>query len=178
LHPTTGVTGLPTSPLLHLLAYALLPLAMLQAVIQMFYGHDQPGDGFTAGVFISLAIGFWYVVFGYQTVKKQLPWVRSGYLIGAGLVLALVNGFLGSVIVGDRRPGVGFLAPVDYGNLLNLPLPSGFNLSNSFFFEVAICLTVLGGATYILDNLGRPKELDVESDTLLIGLQKEQERDS
>jgi multicomponent K+:H+ antiporter subunit A len=160
-HPALGVGGLPTSSLLHLLAYSLLPLALLLAAIEMMYGHDQPGDGFTAGIVISLAIGFWYVIFGYHSTKKQLPWLRSGYLIAAGILIGLFDGLLSALL------GTSFLSPVDYGSMLNLPLPAGFNLSNSFFFEVAICLTVLGSATYILDNLGRPKEADPESDALL-----------
>ncbi|MDI6694357.1 MAG: proton-conducting transporter membrane subunit [Anaerolineales bacterium] len=166
-HPVTGVAGLPTSPLLHLLAYALLPLAFLLAVVQLMYGHDQPGDGFTAGVFISLAIGSWYVIFGYQATKQRLPWLRSGYLIAYGLLLALINGLLGAWF------GSGFMAPLNYGQMLNLPLPQGFYLSNAFIFEVAICLAVLGGATYILDNLGRPRELNLESDALLQAIQEE-----
>lgn len=166
-HPALGVAGLPTSSLLHLLAYSLLPLALLLAAIQMMYGHDQPGDGFTAGVVISLAVGFWYVIFGYHATKQQLPWLHSGYLLGAGLLLALVNG------VASAYFGSGFLSHVNYGEMLNLPLPSGFNISNSFFFEVSICLTILGSATYILDNLGRPKEADPESDALLRSMEEE-----
>lgn len=160
-HPVTGVGGLPTSSLLHLLAYALLPFALLLGVIYMLYGHDQPGDGFTAGVVISLAVGLWYVVFGYHATRAQLPWLRAGYLIGAGLTLGVLNGLLSALL------GNSFLGPFNYGERLNLPLPQGVNLSNGFFFEVAICLAILGSATYILDNLGRPKEYDVESDALL-----------
>lgn len=171
-HPALGVGGLPTSSLLHLLAYSLLPLAMLIAVIEMMYGHDQPGDGFTAGIVISLAVGFWYVIFGYHSTKKQLPWLRSGYLIAAGISIGLLDGLLSALV------GTSFLSPVDYGRMLNLPLPAGFNLSNSFFFEVAICLTVLGSATYILDNLGRPKEADPESDALLRTFEGEQTPES
>ena len=160
-HPALGVGGLPTSSLLHLLAYSLLPLALLLAAIQLMYGHDQPGDGFTAGIVISLAVGFWYVIFGYHSTKKQLPWLRSGYLIAIGISIALINGLLSALV------GADFLSPVNYGKMFNLPLPTGFYLSNSFLFEAAICLTVLGSATYILDNLGRPKEADPESDALL-----------
>jgi multicomponent K+:H+ antiporter subunit A len=168
-HPATGITGLPTSPLLHLLANAILPLALLLAVIQMMYGHDQPGDGFTAGVFVSLAVGLWYVIFGYHRTKEQLPWLRSGYLIAAALLLAVVNGLLGLVF------GQAILSPVDYGELLNLPLPAGFNLSSAFMYEVAIFLTVLGSTTYILDDLGRPKEADPESDALLVSIEEDQQ---
>jgi multicomponent K+:H+ antiporter subunit A len=167
-HPVTGIAGLPTSPLLHLLANALLPLALLLAVTQMMYGHDQPGDGFTAGVFVSLTIGFWYIIFGYHVTKRRLPWLHSGYLIAAGLLLAIFNGLISQFF------GVAVLASLDYGKKLNLLLPAGFNLSSAFFYELAIFLTVLGSATYILDNLGRPKEADPEIDALLVSIQEEQ----
>ena len=47
---TQGIGGRETSPFLHALAYASLPLSMVIAVVHMLYGHDQPGDGFTAGL--------------------------------------------------------------------------------------------------------------------------------
>ena len=37
-------------------AYVALPTSMILAATHMMYGHDQPGDGFTAGVIISLAV--------------------------------------------------------------------------------------------------------------------------
>jgi hypothetical protein len=67
---------------------------------------------------------------------------------------------------------VGFFAPVDYGNLLTLPLPPGFGLTNSFLFELAICITVMGAATLILDNLGHPREADPEAEAESMVLEK------
>ena len=71
-----GIGGQPTSAFVHALAYAILPLAMVIGVTHMMYGHDQPGDGFTAGVIISLGMAFWYVVFGYDETKRRLPWLK------------------------------------------------------------------------------------------------------
>lgn len=150
--PTLGIVGQPTSSFVHALAYAVLPLAMVIAVTHMMYGHDQPGDGFTAGVIISLAVAFWYVVFGYQAAKQRLAWLKPLPLIGAGLLLAMAVGLTAALITGS------LLAPVDFGALLGLPLPTGFNLSTSFLFEVSICLAVLGSASLMLDTLGHPGE--------------------
>ncbi len=150
--PTTGIGGQPTSPFVHALAFAVLPLAMVIAVTHMMYGHDQPGDGFTAGVIISLAIAFWYVVYGYEMTKKRLSWLRPNRLIGSGLLLAIGVGVTAALMTGNA------LAPVDFGKLLGLPLPAGFNLSTSFLFEVSICLAVLGSASLMLDTLGHPGE--------------------
>lgn len=152
-----GIYALPTSPLLHTLAYIVLPLSFMLALTHMLYGHDQPGDGFTAGVIISLAIAMWYIVFGYDDTRRKLPWLNRNNLIVAGLALALITGLGGLVF------GAGIFAPVDYGRMLGLPLPPGFGLTNSFLFEVAIALTVMGAATLMIDSLGHPRDMDVES---------------
>jgi multisubunit Na+/H+ antiporter MnhB subunit len=116
----------------------------------MIYGHDRPGDGFTAGVLVSLAIAFWYVVFGYEEIRARLFWLRPRLLLAGGLLLALVTGLLAAF------PDGAFLGPADWGKAWGLPLPPGFYLSRAFLFEVAIGLTVLGSAAYILNVLGHP----------------------
>ena len=148
--PTLGIGGPETSPFVHALAYVSLPLSMLIASVHIIYGHDQPGDGFTAGVIVSLALGFWYVVFGYEEVRLRLWWLRPAPLIGGGLLLAIASALLAAGIDGS------FLGHVDFGQRLGLVLPQGFNLSTSFLFEIAICLAVVGSATYMLDTLGHP----------------------
>jgi multicomponent K+:H+ antiporter subunit A len=154
LRDTLGIGGQETSPFVHALAYTSLPLAMVVAAVHMMYGHDQPGDGFTAGVIISLALGFWYVVFGYHQVKRRLSWLQPVPLIGGGILLAILSATAAALITGS------FFAHVDFGKLAGLPLPQGFNLSTSFLFEVAICLAVLGSASYMLDTLGHPGDED------------------
>ncbi len=147
-----GIGGLRTSPFVHALAYFSLPLALVVAVTHMMYGHDQPGDGFTAGVIVSLAIGFWYVVFGYYETRRRLTWLRGTPLIGAGLLLVILSSLAAALINGS------FLSPVNFGELLGLPLPQGFYLSTAFFFEAAIALAVVGSVTLMLNTLGHPGE--------------------
>lgn len=151
-----GIGGPQPSPFVRTLARVLLPVMLILGAVQMMYGHDQAGDGFTAGIVISLAIAFWFVVFGYEETRRLLPWLRPFTLIGAGLLVAILNGTMAALLAGF------FFAPVDYGKLLGLPLPTGFALSTSFIFEVAICLTVLGGASMTLSALGHPKDARAE----------------
>lgn len=165
-----GSFGLPTSPFLHLLAYALLPLAVILAMTHLLFGHDQPGDGFTAGIIISLAISSWYIIFGYNAIKSKLAWLKPVRFISMGVGLAFVNSLLGFLWGNGRGEGLkGFFAPVDYGALLQISkiLPAGVVLGNGLVFEIGICLVVLGASVLILDNLGHPAEQDKESDTLL-----------
>jgi len=150
--PTLGIGGRETSPFVHALAYVSLPLSMVIAVVHILYGHDQPGDGFTAGVIVSLALGFWYVVFGYERVRRRLTWLRPAFLIGGGLMLAILTATTAALLTGS------FLGHFDFGQQFGLPLPRGVNLSTSLLFEVSICLAVLGSASYMLDTLGHPGE--------------------
>lgn len=154
---TSGIGGTHTSSFVHALAYASLPFALVLAAIHMMYGHDQPGDGFTAGVIVGLVVAFWYVVFGYSEVKARLTWLKPIQFIWSGVLLAVLTGILGFAINGD------FLSNVDFGKMLNIPLPSDFNISTSFLFEIAIFLCVLGSISYILNALGHPRLSDPES---------------
>lgn len=154
---TFGIGGVRLSSFIRTPAYVTLPLSMVLAATQLMYGHDQPGDGFTAGVIIGLAVGLWYVVFGYEEIRQRLPWLRGVPLIGAGILLAILNGITTELIRGN------FLANVDYGELIALPLPEGFHISSSFLFELAICLAVLGSVALMLNSLGHPGREDRES---------------
>ncbi len=145
-----GIGGGEKSPFIHALAYVSLPLAILIGIIHLLYGHDQPGDGFTAGVIIGLAIAFSYVVFGPDATRRRLTWLRPIPLVAAGILLALTTGTLAAALRGS------FFAHVDFGQILGLTFMRGFNLSTAFFFETAIGLTVLGSLALILDALGRP----------------------
>jgi multicomponent K+:H+ antiporter subunit A len=154
---TTGIGGPTTSAFVHAMAYVSLPLSLIIAVIHILYGHDQPGDGFTAGVIVGLAIAFWYVVFGYEKVRTQLRWLNPMVFISSGILLAIFSGVLSFSIKGN------FLANVDFNSLQEIPLPAGINLGTSLLFEIAIFLSVLGSISYMLSALGHPKNSERNS---------------
>ena len=135
-------------------AFVTLPLAIVLAATHLMYGHDNPGDGFTAGIIISLAIGLWYVVFGYEDTRRRLTWLRPNRFIASGILLALLIGTFSWWATGS------FFGNYDIDTVIHLPLPRGFHISSSFLIELAICLSVLGSASYILDRLGHPDHTD------------------
>ena len=149
---TLGIGYRQMSPFIRTSTFVLLPLSMVLAATHMMYGHDQPGDGFTAGVIISLSVGLWYVVFGYREARRRLDWLKPSLLISSGILLAIATGAVAAFFNGH------FLSNVDFGKLVGLPLPRGFYLSTSFLFEVSICLSVLGSGAHMLATLGRPEE--------------------
>ena len=147
---TLGVGGQPLSSFIRTAAFVALPISIMLAFTHMMYGHDQPGDGFTAGVIISLAIALWYVVFGYEETRRRLPWLHSTFFIAAGILLAITTGLIATAVTGNFLGNSDFTAGWAF-------LPKGFHISTSFLLEVAICLAVLGGATHMLSTLGHPE---------------------
>ena len=170
--PTLGIGGQKPSSFIRVLAYVALPVAMVIGITDIMYGHDQPGDGFTAGVIISLAVGFWYVVFGYDETRRRLSWLKASPLIAAGILLAIFTGIMAAFIDGS------FFSNVDFGHMLGLPLPKGFHLSTSFLFELAICLSVLGSVTHMLNTLGHPGEKDTENTRRLQEIEELEKQES
>ncbi len=152
-HDTRGIGGERASPLIRSTTFVALPLSMMLAATHIMYGHDQPGDGFTAGVIISLSVGLWYVVFGYEETRKRLPWLKASTFIGTGILLAIMTGIAAAFVTGSILGNVDFTAGWAF-------MPKGFHISSSFLIEIAICLTVLGGATHMLNTLGHPGEVE------------------
>jgi multisubunit Na+/H+ antiporter MnhB subunit len=148
---TQGIGGARASPFIRVTAFVALPLSMVLAATHIMYGHDQPGDGFTAGVIISLSIGLWYIVFGYEETRQRLPWLKASNFIGMGILLAVLTGITAAFITGSFFGNFDFTEGWPF-------MPSGFHISTSFLIEIAICLTVLGGATHMLNTLGHPGE--------------------
>jgi multicomponent K+:H+ antiporter subunit A len=151
---TLGIGGNKLAPLIQVLARIVLPLAMAISVCELLYGHDQPGDGFTAGVITSIGIGFWYVVFGYHETRRHLFWIRPSRFISWGILLAILTGTAAMFVNGS------FLSNVDFGMMMGLKLPAGIHLSTSFLFESAIALSVVGSVMHMLNAMGHPEEED------------------
>lgn len=157
---TLGIGGRQTSPFIRIGAAVVFPVAMILAFVHMMYGHDQPGDGFTAGVILSLAVGLWYFVYGYAETRQRIFWLRGAPLISGGILLAIMTGIASALLTGN------VMGNVDYGEMIGLPLPGGFHISSSFLFEVSICLAVLGSVALLLDAFGHPGD---PADTLQKG---------
>lgn len=139
-----------SDPITQLAARLVLPFSGLIAVAHIAYAGVSPGDGFTAGVIIGLGIALWFVVFGYQETKARLRWLHPTSLIGAGMTLALVNALL----------------PLAFGReFFAFTQVSGVSIADIKFastviFEIAICLTVFGGISTIMEAISHPKEIE------------------
>lgn len=140
-----------STPFTRVIARMLMPFALLIAFSHVLFGATAPGDGFSAGIVGGLALGLWYVVFGYTRARAQLTWVSPGRLIGIGLFLAIVNAIFPLFL------GLPFFAHLPFENV---SLPADIKFASSTIFEIAIFLTILGSSGTILEAIAHPTEVE------------------
>jgi multisubunit Na+/H+ antiporter MnhB subunit len=149
-----------STPFTRSVSSLVLPIAVLIGVAQILYGSSGPGDGFTAGVTIGLAVSLWYVVLGYDEAKRKLAWYQPALLVRWGLLIAVVNAIF-PVLVGK-----GFMGLVEFDKALGLyDIVGAFGLhfTSALIFEVAIAITVMGGLGIIMEAIAHPKEVQTFS---------------
>ena len=147
-----------STPFTRSVSYAVLPIAFLIGFAQILYGGVGPGDGFTAGVTIGLAISLWYVVFGYEEAKRQLPWFRPARIVRLGLVIAIGNALFPLLI------GGAFMGHVEFDQAMgiyDIVGSFGLHITSSLIFEIAIAITVMGGLGIITEAIAYPTEHEV-----------------
>ena len=149
-----------STPFTRSVSFIVLPIAILIGMAQILYGGNGPGDGFTAGVTIGLAVSLWYVVLGYNEAKKLLPWFRPELIIRLGLFIAIANALF-PLLVGEE-----FMGHVAFDQALGIydfMGSFGLHLTSSLIFEIAIAITVMGGLGIIIEAIAYPTERQQES---------------
>jgi len=140
-----------STPMTRIVSEMILPFAFVVALVQLLYGGDQPGDGFTAGVISGLGVTLFYIVFGYHEAQRRLNWLNPRLLIGGGLLLVLGNALF------PLLTGSSFLAHL---SLEGVELPANLHLSSTLVYETGIMLTVLGSISMVMEAIAYPKEVE------------------
>ena len=146
-----------STPFTRSVSTIVLPIAILIGIAQILYGGSRPGDGFTAGVTIGLAVSLWYVVLGYHEAKRQLPWFLPALLTRLGLLIALLNAMFPIFL------GRGFMGHVEFDKVLGINEivgSFGLHINSSLIFEIAIALAVMGGLGIIMEAIAFPNEVE------------------
>lgn len=144
-----------STPFTRSVSFTVLPIAILIGVAQILYGGSGPGDGFTAGVTIGLAVSLWYVVLGYNEAKDLLPWFRPELIVRLGLIIAIANALFPVFI------GRGFMGHVEFDQALgiyDIVGSFGLHITSSLIFEIAIAIAVMGGLGIIIEAIAYPTD--------------------
>jgi multicomponent Na+:H+ antiporter subunit B len=116
-------------------------------------GYAEVGDGFGAGVVVSLAIGLSYIALGVDA-EAALPILRHAPKVAVGgLLLALASGFF-PLLLGEpplsHRP-----APDEHVVKIGM-----LELFTPLAMDIGVFLLVVGVLTVLLHHLAGPEDED------------------
>lgn len=124
------------------LARAGIPLMLFGSLYLLLRGHNAPGGGFIGALVGASAFALAYLAApSDEQGRPRLPYLR---VAGAGMVVAVLTGFLG-LLDGS------FLRPLD-GYVL------GVHVTTALVFDVGVYLAVLGVILAALGLLGAPAD--------------------
>ncbi|WP_047042531.1 Na+/H+ antiporter subunit B [Vibrio mexicanus] len=135
-----------TSIILQVIARFLLPMLLLFSVFLLLRGHDEPGGGFIAGLVASSGFALYLFAFDTEQTRKVIG-VDSSYLMGGGLIIAILSGFIGVVYKGA------FLSAVWW--YPTLPGLGELKISTPLIFDIGVYLVVIGMVTTLLLSLAQ-----------------------
>ncbi|RJQ55538.1 MAG: sodium:proton antiporter [Actinobacteria bacterium] len=138
------------TPLERMVAIGVLLVALLISFSHLVGAEQGPGDGFTAGVISSLGITLQYAVFGIAETRRMLKGLRFQPLMIAGLATALVAAVLPLFTTGVLLGHLAIRAEV--------PALGTIELTQATLFDIGVYLLVVGGATWVIENLGEELE--------------------
>ena len=144
------------SVVVRVVARMLLGPAIVVAAGLIAKGYAEVGDGFGAGVAVSLAIALTYFALGGAGAEAALPMLRHGpKLAVGGLLLALVSGFF-PLLLGEpplsHRPAPGEHV-VKVGAL---------ELFTPLLLDIGVFLLVVGVLTMLLHVMASPEDDELQ----------------
>lgn len=133
------------SPMLSTGARTMVPTLALFSVFLLIVGHDLPGGGFAGGLILSAAMLVVFLTFGGRGLRRVLP-VEGEQLVGIGLALALLSGFVGLLFENA------FLAYTT--TTLSLPIIGDLKLTSLLIFDAGVYVLVVGLVSSAILRLG------------------------
>jgi multicomponent Na+:H+ antiporter subunit B len=122
----------------------LLPLLILFSIFLLFRGHNEPGGGFVAGLVAAAAFALYALATDVQAARYALQ-VDPHILIGAGLLLALVDGIVPFIYGQEFLTG--------RWTYLRLPFIGEIEIGSPLFFDIGVYLVVMGVVLMIIFSL-------------------------
>lgn len=120
----------------------LLPLLLLFSAFLLIRGHNEPGGGFVGGLVAAAAFALYAIADGVTTAQRILR-LNPITLIGLGLLIAAISGFVAVVTGQPFMTGVWGSQPVPVLGKVGTPL----------LFDIGVYLAVIGVVLLIIFSL-------------------------
>ncbi len=135
--------------ILEVIAPRLLGPALMFAAAIIVKGYTDVGDGFSAGVVVTLAIALRYITLGGELTERSLPVLRHAPVVAAtGLLIALAVGFAGFVM-GDP-PFTHYPGPGE--DVITI---GALEIITAVAFDIGLFLLVTGALVTLVHHLAR-----------------------
>lgn len=148
------------TPLIRIVSIIIVPIAFLIAVSHLLGAESGPGDGFTAGIIVALALTLQYETLGTLHLPGWLARMKFSHVLLAGLGIAAFSALL-PLLWGDP-----LFAPAAWG--VDAPLLGHLELKLTTLFDTGVALVVFGGAMLAITSLRLPEpqeEIEDEEET-------------
>jgi multicomponent Na+:H+ antiporter subunit B len=117
----------------------LLPLLLIFSIFVFARGHNEPGGGFVGGLVAAAAVALYSMAFTPGQARRLL-FVDPRLLIGLGLLIALLSGFI------SLAAGLPFMTGI--WGYTRLPVVG--ELGTPVLFDLGVYLAVIGAVLTIL----------------------------
>ncbi len=149
-------SGRQPDVVVRVVARLLLAPSVVVAAALIVKGYAAVGDGFAAGVVVSLSVALLYIGLGARAAEDAVPVLRHApKVMVAGLLLALGTGFF-PLLFGEppfsHRPGPGQHV-IKIGTL---------ELFTPLLFDIAVFLLVVGSLSVLVHQHGQEEDEDEE----------------
>lgn len=126
------------SVVLQTVARFIMPIQGFFSLFLLLRGHNDPGGGFAGGLVLAIAFALHAIAFSPERTRRMLR-IDPLVLAGAGLLLALLAGFIGLAAGDEFLTGTwidGYILGIKFGTPL--------------LFDVGVYLLVVGMAVGVL----------------------------
>jgi multicomponent Na+:H+ antiporter subunit B len=144
--------------IVRVVARLLLTPSVVVAAALIVKEYAEVGDGFSAGMIVSLTVALQYVALGTPTVEEVLPLLRlSPALVIGGTLLALASAFFPLAL--GKPPFSHLPEPSDHVTTVGT-----LELFTPLAFDIAIFSLVVGVMTMMLHQFASPDEKETEKE--------------
>ncbi|WP_232820186.1 Na+/H+ antiporter subunit A [Brachybacterium sp. YJGR34] len=131
-------------------------MMMMFSLYLLMAGHNLPGGGFAGGLVAGLALALRYLAGGRYELTEAAP-VQAGFVLGAGLIVAVASGvlpvFFGGSVFSQVTP------------VVEVPLLGELHFPSALLFDTGVYLVVVGVLLDFLRSLGAQIDLQQEAET-------------
>ncbi|MBB5830480.1 multicomponent Na+:H+ antiporter subunit A [Brachybacterium aquaticum] len=141
--------------ILEVITRIVFPMMMMFSVYLLMAGHNLPGGGFAGGLVAGLALAVRYLAGGRYELSEAMP-LQAGFVLGAGMALAVASGvlpvFFGGTIFAQVTP------------VVDVPLLGELKFPIALLFDLGVYLVVVGVMLDFLRTLGAQIDQQQEAD--------------